>query len=124
MTADSTRPAIGSTEGAHFLCDDWPRLRRAASDLTLDKLILTEAARGNCPAAPIVWRPTLPFGQEPLRLESWRGRFRSFVAAPPRDGAAPLKIGRWRRQRVPSRTQACLRRASMVDLSSQPDDCP
>lgn len=24
------------------------RLRRAVSDLTLDKLILTEAARGNC----------------------------------------------------------------------------
>jgi len=23
MTTDSTRPAAGSTEGEHFLCDDW-----------------------------------------------------------------------------------------------------
>lgn len=29
------------------------RLRRAISDLTLDKMILTEAARGNGPAPPV-----------------------------------------------------------------------
>ena len=23
MTTDSTKPAVSSTEGEHFLCDDW-----------------------------------------------------------------------------------------------------
>ena len=47
------------------------RLRRAVSDLTLDKLILQEAVRGNFSARPVADNASSIFGR---RCRRWRSR--------------------------------------------------
>jgi hypothetical protein len=68
------------------------RLRRAVSDLTLDKLILTEAARGNIQAPPIAGPAG---GGRPADGRGWGGvavkrrQIASWFAMSRRDGRPP-----------------------------------